>query len=93
MSDLSLLCFCLGIKVRQDATGIILRQTDYTKRILELGEMVGCNLASTPMEKIRHSRYSTREKVDSTYFRRPVDNLQYLVHTRPNLASAVGCMS
>ena len=27
MSDLGLLCFYLGIKVRQDATGIALHQT------------------------------------------------------------------
>jgi hypothetical protein len=36
MSDLGLLCFYLGVKVRQDASGIALCQTHYTKRILEL---------------------------------------------------------
>ena len=41
MSDLSLLCFYLGVEVRQDASGITLRQAHYAKRILELGEMVG----------------------------------------------------
>ena len=39
MSDLGLLCFYLGVEVRQDASGIALRQTHYAKRILELGGM------------------------------------------------------
>jgi hypothetical protein len=52
MSDLGLLCFYLGIKVRQDASGITLYQAYYAKTILELGEMVGYNPAHTPMEKL-----------------------------------------
>jgi hypothetical protein len=31
MSDLSLLCFYLGVEVHQDANGIALRQTHYAK--------------------------------------------------------------
>ncbi|XP_066313486.1 uncharacterized mitochondrial protein AtMg00810-like [Miscanthus floridulus] len=57
MSDLDLLCFYLGVEVRQDASGIALRQTHYAKRILELCGMTGCNLAHTPMEeKLQLSR-------------------------------------
>ena len=41
MSDLGLLYIYLGVEVRQDASGITLRQAHYAKRILELGEMVG----------------------------------------------------
>ncbi|XP_066343968.1 uncharacterized protein [Miscanthus floridulus] len=47
MSDLGLLCFYLGVEMRQDATAIALRQTHYAKRILELGSMTGCNPAYT----------------------------------------------
>ena len=93
MSDLGLLCFYLGVEVRQDASGITLRQAHYAKRILELGEMVGCNPAHTPMEKLRLSRESTAEEVDSMHYRRLVGSLWYLVHTRPNLAFAVGYVS
>jgi hypothetical protein len=42
MSSLGLLSFYLGVEVRQDASGITLRQTHYAKRILELGGMAGC---------------------------------------------------
>jgi hypothetical protein len=44
MSDLGLLCFYLGVKVRQDTTGIVLHQTHYAKRTLELGSMTGYNV-------------------------------------------------
>ena len=37
MSDLGLLCFYLGVEVRQDSSGISLRHMHYAKRILELG--------------------------------------------------------
>jgi len=94
MSDLGLLSFYLGIEVRQDASSITLRQTHYAKWILELGDMVGCNPAHTPMEeKLKLSRDSEVDEVDPTHYRRLVGSLRYLVHTRPDLAFAVGYVS
>jgi hypothetical protein len=81
MSDLGLLSFYLGIEVLQDTGGITLRQAHYAKRILKLGEMVGCNPAHTSMEeKLRLNRESKAEEVDSTHYRRLVGSLRYLVH-------------
>ena len=93
MSDLGLLCFYLGVEVRQDAEGIVLRQAHYAERILELGGMAGCNPAATPMEKLRLSRESKAEEVDPTHYRRLVGNLRYLIHTQPDLAFAVEYLS
>ncbi|XP_066392236.1 uncharacterized mitochondrial protein AtMg00810-like [Miscanthus floridulus] len=94
MSDLGLLSFYLGVEVRQDASSITLRQTHYGKRILELGGMVGCNPAHTPMEeRLRLSRQSTTEEVDPTHYRWLIGSLRYLVHTRPNLAFVVEFIS
>lgn len=94
ISDLGLLCFYLGIEERQDASGIALRQTHYAKRILELGGMTGYNPAHTRMEeKLKLSRESTAEEVDPTHYQRLIGSLRYLVHTRPDIAFAVGYMS
>ncbi|XP_062186676.1 uncharacterized mitochondrial protein AtMg00810-like [Phragmites australis] len=94
MSDLGLLCFYLGIEVRQDNAGITLRQAHYAKRIVELGGMDGCNPAHTPMEeRLKLSRYSDAEEVDAMQYRRIVGSLCYLVHTRPDLVFAVGYVS
>ena len=93
-SDLGLLSFYLGVEVHQDASSITLRQTHYAKRILELGGMVGCNPAHTPMEEqLRLSRHTTAEEVDPTHYRHLIGSLRYLVHTRPDLAFAVGFVS
>ena len=94
MSSLGLLSFYLGIEVHQDDSGITLRQAHYAKCILELGGMEGCNPVHTPMEeKLKLSRDSEAEEVDPTHYRRLVGNLRYLVHTRPDLAFAVGYVS
>jgi len=94
MSDLGRLCFYLGVEIRQDAKGIMLCQSNYAQHILELGNMQGCNPAATPMEeKLKLSRESTAEEVDATLYRRLMGSLRYLVHTRPDLAFAVGYLS
>jgi hypothetical protein len=94
MSNLGLLSFYLGVEVCQDASGITLRQTHYAKRILELGCMVGCNLAHTPMEeRLRLSKHNMAEEVYPTHYRRLISSLRYLLHTCPNLAFAVGFVS
>jgi len=91
MSDLGLLCFYLGIEVRQRASGISLCQAHYAKRIVELGDMAGCNSVHTPMEeKLKLSRGSEAEEVDATHYRRLVDSLRYCAHpVRPGVRGRV----
>jgi hypothetical protein len=94
MSNLDLLNFYLAIEVHQDSTGITLWQTHYAKRILKLGGMAGCNPAHTPMEEwLRLSRHSTAAEVNPTHYRCLIGSLRYLVHTRLDLAFAVGFVS
>jgi hypothetical protein len=92
MSDLGHLSFYLGIEVHQGDSGITLRHTAYAKRIVELAGLTDCNPALTPMEeRLKLSRDSTTEEVDTTQYWRLVGSLRYLVHTRPDLAYSVGC--
>jgi hypothetical protein len=94
MSDLRLLSFYLGIKVRQDAGCITLRQAHYAKKILEMAGMADCKAAATPMEeRLRLSHDSTAEEVDATLYHRIVGSLRYLIHTRTDLTYAIGYVS
>jgi hypothetical protein len=92
MSYLGLLSF-LGIEVHQGDSGIMLRQTAYTKRVIELARLTDCNPALTPMEeRLKLSRDSTTKEVDAMR-RRLVGSLRYLAHIQPDLAFSVSYIS
>jgi hypothetical protein len=56
--------------------------------------MVGCKAMATPMEeRIKLSWASTAPKVDATLYRSIVGGLRWLMHTRTDIAFAVGYMS
>jgi hypothetical protein len=94
MSDLDLLCFYLGIEVRQGGDGIKLSQTAYARKILEHAGMASCNSCHTPMQPcLKLSKASTAAPVDATEYRSLVGCLRYLVHTRPDIAFAVSYVS
>lgn len=94
MSDLGLLSYYLGIEVRQSSDGIALSQSNYARKILEKGRMLGCNPCQVPMEaRLKLSKVSENQCVDATEYRSLVGSLRYLVHTRPDLAFSVGYVS
>ncbi|WVZ70684.1 hypothetical protein U9M48_019327, partial [Paspalum notatum var. saurae] len=91
MSDLGLLTYYLGIEVEQREDGITLCQSSYARKLLVQSGMGECRSNKTPMEeKLKLSKESMAGKVDATSYRNIVDGLRYLVHTRPDLALAVG---
>ena len=94
MSDLGLLSYYLGIEVTQTKAGITLCQSAYAGKLLERSGLGACNPNSLPMEpRLKLSRTSTTPTVDATAYRRIIGGLRYLVHTRPDLAYAVGYLS
>ncbi|XP_066373529.1 uncharacterized mitochondrial protein AtMg00810-like [Miscanthus floridulus] len=94
MSDLSVLSYYLGIEVRQGKQSISLGQRTYVEKLLERGGMAECKPCATPMEeRLKLSKHSTAAKVDATHYWSIIGGLCYLIHTRPNIAFAVGYVS
>jgi hypothetical protein len=94
MSDLGLLSFYLWIEVHQDDSRIMLRQTAYAKRIIELAGLTDCNPAPTPMEeRLKLSHDSMTEEVDATHYQHLLGSLRYLAHTWSDLAFSISYVS
>lgn len=94
MSDLGLLSYYLGIEVHQGNDGITINQSTYAQKLLKMGGLAGCNSACVPMEpRLKLTKNSDRPSVDSTFYRSLVGSLRYLVHSRPDIAFAVGYFS
>ena len=94
MSDLGLLTYYLGIEVHQSPAGIDIAQTAYALKLIEKAGLAGCSPCQTPMEaRLKLSKDSSAPKVDASKYRSTIGSLRYLVHTRPDLAFAVGYMS
>ncbi|KAL8116648.1 hypothetical protein AgCh_022990 [Apium graveolens] len=94
MSDLGKLAYYLGIEVQQSGGLIKLKQTAYAKKMLEKASLNDCNPTKYPMDpKLLITKDEGGVAVNSTEFKSLVGGLRYLVHTRPDLAYAVGIVS
>ena len=94
MSDLGLLTYYLGLKVRQTTDEITFCQKAYAAKLVESLNMTGCNPSDTPMEQ--RIKLVTAEKGterDQTKYRSIVGSLRYLVNSRPDICFAVGMVS
>ena len=94
MSDLGKLSYYLGIEVKQGEGHIELKQVAYAKKVLEKAGLSDCNPAKFPMEpKVQLHKDEKGKAVNSTDYKSMVGGLRYLVHTRPDIAYAVGLVS
>ena len=94
MSDLGALSYYLGIEVRQGKEELTLGQSAYASKLLEQSGMAECKSCVTLMEeRLKLMKASTAAKVDATLYRSIIGGLRYLVHTRPDIAFAMGYVS
>ena len=94
MSDLGALSYYLGIEVRQGKEELTLGQSAYASKLLERSGMAECKPCVTPMEeRLKLTKANIAAKVDATLYQSIVGGLRYLVHTRPDIAFAVGYVS
>jgi hypothetical protein len=92
--DLGKLTYFLGFEVRRQDGKYQLHQSKYASDILDRFGMSDCKPAPTPMAlgTLIDKRKPNEPPADSTEYRKVVGALQYLVHTRPDIAFAVGVL-
>ena len=94
ISDLGALSYYLDIEVRQGKEELTLGQSVYASKLLERSGMAECKPCVTPMEEwLKLTKASITAKVDATLYRSIIGGLHYLVHTRPDIAFAMGYVS
>ncbi|XP_019420623.1 PREDICTED: uncharacterized protein LOC109330800 [Lupinus angustifolius] len=94
IKDLENLKFLLGMEVARACHGITLYQRKYTLDLLEESDIRGSKPAYTPMEYNAKIQASSRTPLTvSTSYRRLMEKLLYLTHTRPDICFNVGCLS
>lgn len=87
MNDLGKLSCYLGIEVDQKGDYIELKQSAYTKKLLEKAGMLECNPTKYAMEpKLQLTKDEKDKEVNSTQFKSLVGGLRYLVHTHTDIA-------
>lgn len=94
MTDLGKLSHYLGMEVNKKQGYIELKQESYAKKLLVRAGMAECRPTKYPMEtSIQLDKDEKGTAVDTTQFKSIVGGLRYLVHTRPDIAYAVGVVS
>ena len=94
MTNIGLMYYYLGIKMKKEEKGIFISQEAYAKSILKKFNMEESNAISTPVDYgIKLSRYNEGSNIDATYFKSLVGSLCYLICTRPDILYGVGLVS
>ena len=86
--------FFVGLQIQQSKNGIYITQSKYIKEILKKFGMEDSQLVGTPMcTRLKLTKDDESKEVDQTLYRSMIRKLQYVVHTRPDIALAVGIVA
>ncbi|KAG6427230.1 hypothetical protein SASPL_111472 [Salvia splendens] len=92
--DLGNPTYFLGIEIARNDTGIFISQHKYALDLVTDAGLLGCKLASTPMDSTKQLHLDAGEPLDDpTVYRRLIGRLVYLCITRPDITFAVNKLS
>ena len=86
--------FFVGLQIQQKKDGIYITQSKYIKEILKKFRIEDSRPVGAPMSTGHTlSKNDDSKEVDQTTQRSMIRKLQYVVHTRPNIALVVGMVA
>jgi hypothetical protein len=94
MSMIGEINFFLGLQITQIEQGIFISQIKYLKEMLNKFGMEDCKLVGTPMiTGCKISKNDESKIIHQTKYRSMIGGLQYLTHTRLDIANAIGVVA
>ena len=86
MTNISLMTYYLGIKIKQGVQKIFTSQEKFEKEIPKKFKMEDCAKVNTLVKcGVKLSKNDEGKKVNSTTFKSPIRSLRYLTCIRPNI--------
>ena len=86
--------FFVGLQVHQMKHGIFISQSKYIKEILKTFRLEDSKLVSTPMvTSLKLSKNDESSEVNQTLYKSMIEKLQYVVHSRSNIALVFGIVA
>lgn len=86
--------FFVGLQIQQGRNGIYITQSKYIKEILKKFGMEDSKPFGTPMcTRLKFTKDDDSKEVDQTLYRSMIRKLQYVVHTRPDIALEIGIVA
>lgn len=86
--------FFIGLQISQLNDGIYINQTKYVREVLKNFGLEDSKPVETPMViGCKLSKEDDSKEVNATLYRSMIGKLQYVVHSRPNIAHAVEIVS
>ena len=84
----------VGLQIQKNKNGIYITQSKYIKEILKKFGMEYSRPVGIPMSiGYKLSKNDDSKEVDQTTYRSMIGKLQYVVHTRPDIALVVGMVA
>ncbi|GKD36683.1 zinc finger, CCHC-type containing protein, partial [Tanacetum coccineum] len=81
----------LGNKIKRENKGIVIKQSQYIKKILKKFHREDCSPVSTPMDPIEKIKPNTGKPVDQLEYSRAIGCLMYaMTSTKPDTAYVIG---
>lgn len=93
LKNLGELHYFLGIEAHRDASGMYLKQSKYIGDLLNKFKMEHASSCPTPMVTGKQFTVEGDKLQEPTVFRQAIGGLQYLTHTRPDIAFSVNKLS
>jgi hypothetical protein len=93
VKNLGQLRYFLGIEIVWSPKGIVLSQRKYVLDLLSDMGMLGCRVASTPIEQNHQLCAQSGDPINRESYQRLVGRLIYLCHTRPHISYVVSVVS